>query len=105
MLVGDWIGNRWVTAFSETAEALFGKSAEEIGSMLEHDSSAAENLFSGISFQQKVLKLRSKVEHFNDITKNKVTVLSVSDPDLKEFHKHLSTNIQRLTGIGFAPQN
>lgn len=105
MLVGDWIGNRWATAFSETAEIMFGKTADEIGKMLENDSASAESLFSEASFQQKVLKLRSKVDNFNDVYKNKITVLSISDPNYKEYNKHLSTNIQRLTGIGFAPQN
>lgn len=105
MLVGDWIGNRWVTAFSETAEILFDKSAEEIGKMLEEDTTAAEKLFSEVSFKPKVLKLRSKAENYNDVWKTKISVLSVSDPNYKEFNKVLLTNIQRITGIGFAQQN
>lgn len=105
MLVGDWIGNRWATAFSETAETLFNKSADEIGKMLENDTTAAEKLFSDIAFKPLVLKLRSKIEEYNDVSKSKFSVLSVSEPNYKEFNKLLSTNIQRITGIGFAEQN
>ena len=64
MLVGDWTSNRWVTAFSDVAEALLGKTADEIGQMLEHDKEAADAVFNDISFQQKTFKLRSKVENY-----------------------------------------
>lgn len=64
MLVGDWTSNRWVTAFSETAEQLLGKSAQEIGEMLEHDKEAAEKVFADITFQQKTFKMRTKVETY-----------------------------------------
>lgn len=64
MLVGDWTSNRWVTAFSDVAEALLCKTAQEIGEMLEHDKEASDALFNEISFQQKTFKLRSKVETY-----------------------------------------
>ena len=47
MLVGDWTSNRWITIFSETAEQLLGKSAQEVGELLEHDS--ADVLFNSIT--------------------------------------------------------
>lgn len=64
MLVGDWTSNRWVTLFSDQAEALFGKTAHEIGTMAENDKEEAEKLFTSVQFQQKIFKLRSKVETF-----------------------------------------
>lgn len=64
MLVGDWTSNRWVTLFSEQAEALFGKTAQEIGTMAENDKEEAEKLFNSVQFQQKIFKLRSKVETY-----------------------------------------
>lgn len=64
MLVGDWSSNRWVTAFSDVAEQLLGKTSQEIGEMLEHNKESADAIFNDISFQQKTFKLRSKVETY-----------------------------------------
>lgn len=64
MLVGDWTSNRWVTAFSDAAEAFLGKTSQEIGELLEHDKEAAESIFNEIAFQPKTFKLRTKVETF-----------------------------------------
>lgn len=102
MLVGDWTSNRWVTCFSDVAEALIGKTSQEIGELLEHDKEAADALFNDISFQQKVFKLRTKIETYQDVPKNKIIVMSIVEPTYKEFNKHLLTNIQRLTGISKA---
>jgi replication factor A1 len=99
MLVGDWTSNRWVTAFSDVAELLLGKTSQEIGELLEHDKEAADNIFNEISFQQKSFKLRTKVETYQDVPKNKITVLSITEPVYKDYNKHLVANIQRLTGI------
>lgn len=67
MLVGDWTSNRWVTAFSDVAEQLLGKTSQEIGELLEHDKESADAIFSEISFQQKTFKLRTKVETYQVI--------------------------------------
>lgn len=99
MLVGDWTSNRWVTAFSDVAELLLGKTSQEIGELLEHDKEAADSIFNDISFQQKTFKLRTKVETYQDVPKNKMTVLAISEPNYKEYNKYLLGNIQRLTGI------
>lgn len=64
MLVGDWTSNRWVTCFSEVAENLLGKTSQEIGELLEHDKEAADAIFNEVAFQQKVFKMRSKVETY-----------------------------------------
>ncbi|CRK88089.1 CLUMA_CG001874, isoform A [Clunio marinus] len=99
MLVGDWTSNRWVTVFAEVAEELFGKTSQEIGTMLEFNKEEADAIFNDLAFQQKVFKLRTKVETYQDVPKNKVTVLSISEPNYKDYNKQLLANIQRLTGI------
>lgn len=99
MLVGDWTSNRWVTAFSDVAEILLGKTSQEIGELLDHDKEAADAIFNDISFQQKVFKFRSKIETYQDVPKNKITVVSIAEPNYKEYNKHLMANIQRITGI------
>lgn len=86
MLVGDWTSNRWITVFSETAEQLLGKSAQEVGELLEHDKDSADVLFNSITFKNKVFKLRTKVEtygvsfkqiyNFNNMNCNLFLILS-----------------------------
>jgi hypothetical protein len=70
-----------------------------IKELLEHDKEAADAIFADISFQKKTFKLRTKVETYQDVPKNKITVISITDPNYKEYNKHLLANIQRLTGI------
>lgn len=102
MLVGDWTGNRWVTVFSEAAEAMLGKTAAEVGEALEHDKERADAIFSEVAFQPKVFKMRTKVETYGDVPRNKTTALTITDVNFKEYNKYLLDNIHRLTGIGKA---
>lgn len=64
MLVGDWSGNRWMTMFSEQAEAMLGTTAEELGKMLEFNKEAAESILNDVVFQQKLFKVRTKIETY-----------------------------------------
>lgn len=64
MSLGDWNSNRWATAFSDVAEALLGKSAQEVGAALEGDTELAESILAAIHFKSYVFKLRSKVEFY-----------------------------------------
>lgn len=64
MSIGDWTSNRWVTCFSDLAEQLLGRSAQEIGEALDSNPTEADNIFSSINFQSYVFKLRCKMETF-----------------------------------------
>lgn len=64
MSLGDWNSNRWATAFSDVAEAMLGKSAQEVGAALEGDTELAESILAAIHFKSYVFKLRSKVEFY-----------------------------------------
>lgn len=64
MSIGDWTSNRWVTCFSDLAEQLLGRSAQEIGDVMENNPTEAEEIFSSINFHSYMFKLRSKVETY-----------------------------------------
>lgn len=66
MNIGDWSGSRWVTCFNDTAETLLGKSAQEVGELIdnENDTSASEAFFSKLAFTTHVMKLRNKMEFY-----------------------------------------
>lgn len=64
MSIGDWTSNRWVTCFSDLAEQLLGRSAQEIGDAMDNNPTEAEEIFSSINFHSYTFKLRSKVETY-----------------------------------------
>lgn len=64
MLVGDWSSNRWVSVFSDVGEQLLGKTSNEIGEMFDTDREAAEKILSDIVFEEKIFKIRSKIETY-----------------------------------------
>ncbi|XP_067619019.1 replication protein A 70 kDa DNA-binding subunit [Eurosta solidaginis] len=100
MSIGDWTSNRWVTCFSEVAEQMLKRSAQEIGELLENDPPEGEEVLSSINFNTYIFKLRCKMEMFGDMQRNKLTVQSVSPMDYKEYNKYLINNLKELTGIG-----
>uniref|UniRef100_A0A1B0BMK5 Replication protein A subunit n=1 Tax=Glossina palpalis gambiensis TaxID=67801 RepID=A0A1B0BMK5_9MUSC len=99
MNIGDWTSNRWVTVFSDLAEQLLGRSAQEIGETMENNPTEAEEIFASINFLSYIFKIRSKVETFGDTTRNKLTVQSATPVNYKEYNKHLISIIKELTGI------
>ncbi|XP_037951492.1 replication protein A 70 kDa DNA-binding subunit-like [Teleopsis dalmanni] len=99
MCIGDWTSNRWVTCFSDVAEQLLNRSPQEIGEALEHNATEAEEIFSSLHFSSHIFKLRTKVEVYGDMHRNKVTVQSVAPINYKEYNKYLINNLKTLTGI------
>lgn len=102
MSIGDWTSNRWVTCFSDVAENLLGKTAQEIGETLERNKEEADAILTALHFKSFVFKLRSKVEYFGDSARNKITIQTAAPVNYKEYNDYLIKNIQRLTGIGKA---
>ncbi|XP_030553841.1 replication protein A 70 kDa DNA-binding subunit [Drosophila novamexicana] len=100
MSIGDWTSNRWVTCFSETGEQLLKHNAQEVGEALENDPAAAEKMFADINFSSYIFKLRCKNEMYGDMTRNKLTVQSMSPINYKEYNKHLIKELKEMTGIG-----
>lgn len=64
MSIGDWTSNRWITCFSDLAEQMLDRTAEEVGEALEHNPKKAEEMFASINFRAYIFKIRSKVETF-----------------------------------------
>ncbi|XP_058057306.1 replication protein A 70 kDa DNA-binding subunit [Anopheles bellator] len=100
MLIGDWTSNRNVTVFTELAEEIFGKSSQEIGTLVEHHSEDAARLFTSFCFKSFVFKLRTKVEFFNEQARNKTTAVSATPVNHKEYNALLVKSIQEMTGVG-----
>lgn len=100
MSIGDWTSNRWVTCFSDVAEAILGKTSQEAGELLEYKKDEADALFASINFKSFLFKLRTKVEFYGDSARNKITVQSVAPINYKEYNEYLIKNIEKLSGVG-----
>lgn len=100
MSIGDWTSNRWVTCFSEVGEQLLRHSAQEVGEALENDPATAEKMFAEINFSSFIFKLRCKNEMYGDMTRNKLSVQSMTPINFKEYNKHLIKELKDMTGIG-----
>ncbi|XP_059611665.1 replication protein A 70 kDa DNA-binding subunit [Phlebotomus argentipes] len=99
MSIGDWTSNRWVTCFNEVAEQIIGRSAQEVGELLSMNPDEAETVLSGIHFKSFIFKLRIKMEHFGDTSRNKITVVAATPVNHKDYNEYLINNLSNLTGI------
>ncbi|KAH8395752.1 hypothetical protein KR215_000413, partial [Drosophila sulfurigaster] len=100
MSIGDWTSNRWVTCFNEAGEQLLKHTAQEVGEALENDPATAEKMFADINFSSFIFKLRCKNEMYGDMTRNKLSVQSMTPINYKEYNKHLIKELKEMTGIG-----
>lgn len=100
MSIGDWTSNRWVTCFNEVGEQLLKHTAQEVGDALENDPTVAEKMFADINFSSFIFKLRCKNEMYGDMTRNKLSVQSMTPINYKEYNKHLIKELKEMTGIG-----
>ncbi|KAH8359920.1 hypothetical protein KR093_009579, partial [Drosophila rubida] len=100
MSIGDWTSNRWVTCFNESGEQLLKHTAQEVGEALENDPAAAEKMFADINFSSFIFKLRCKNEMYGDMTRNKLSVQSMTPINYKEYNKYLIKELKEMTGIG-----
>jgi len=62
--LGDFSGNQWATCFQESAEALLGVSAQEVGDLF-HDDKQFQEVFNKAAFKTCILRLRAKMENYN----------------------------------------
>uniref|UniRef100_A0A336LJ18 Replication protein A subunit n=1 Tax=Culicoides sonorensis TaxID=179676 RepID=A0A336LJ18_CULSO len=99
MLIGDWTSNRYVTVFTETGETLLNKTSQEVGEALELGD-AESNILESVNFKSFLFKIRTKVETYGDTPRNKLTVVSASPLNYKEYNKYLVKELQIMTGIG-----
>lgn len=97
--VSDPTGDERITAFNEAAEAMLGKTAAEIGQLLEYDKNAYAQLFEEVKFKTFVFRFRTKMETYSDEARLKTTVMSAQPVDYKDANSKLVKSIKALSGI------
>ncbi|XP_061197079.1 replication protein A 70 kDa DNA-binding subunit-like isoform X2 [Saccostrea echinata] len=94
--LGDYSDNQWVTCFQESAEAMLGVSADDLGSLKDSNESAFDQVFQDALFKSYIFKLRAKVETYNDESRLKTVTMNAGTIDFKEQSQRLIEEIKRL---------
>lgn len=78
---------------------LLEQSSQTVGETLDMNPEEAEEIFSNLTFKNFIFKLRSKVEFFGDTPRNKLTAISATKINHKEFNSQMIKDLSELTGI------
>ncbi|KAK2145994.1 hypothetical protein LSH36_641g01037 [Paralvinella palmiformis] len=94
--LADYSDNQWVTCFQDTAEAILGKSGEELGQLRDQDENAFDRIFTEATFKSYVFKMRAKVEPYNDEARLKTICMSATPVNFVDYSKKLITDIEAM---------
>ncbi|CAL4092641.1 unnamed protein product [Meganyctiphanes norvegica] len=97
--LADATDNNWVTIFNDQVETLLGITANELGEMRESDSDKFEKVFSDANFKDYKMKLRVKMETFNDELRLKSTVVALEPIKPVTDNKRLISEIKQMAGL------
>lgn len=92
--IADHADSNWCTLFQEQAEHVLGMTAKEIGDLKSNDDTRYQNLFSDCVFKEYTMKLRAKMETYNDESRVKCSVVALEDVDYLANAKRLLANIK-----------
>lgn len=100
MEVADFSGTHWITVFEDVATRLLGKSAEEIGRLLDSDNLPEyNNVFTAVRFREYTFRIRAKNEFFNEAQKIKWTAFSIEPVAYDRYTEELKKAISEVEDI------
>ncbi|GBG31935.1 Replication protein A 70 kDa DNA-binding subunit [Hondaea fermentalgiana] len=89
-VLADHTGSVYATCFNDSGQAVMqGKSADEVEEIKNQSEAALEKFVSDCNFRQYYLRLRVKEETYNENTRQKVSVMSLSPVDYVQESKFL----------------
>jgi len=97
--MADSTDNNWVTCFQDQAETLLSTTAQELGTMREADPDNFNKIFNDSTFKDFTMKLRVKMETYNDESRLKTTVVAIEALDPVSYNKRLVTEIKQMAGL------
>lgn len=96
IVLQDTTGTNWFSAFDDTANKFLGKSADTLYSMkASGDQSGYDQAFNNGCFKTYLVKVRSKQETYQDESRVKSQILSVSNIDYVDESRQLIEAIQK----------
>ncbi|VDL80529.1 unnamed protein product [Schistocephalus solidus] len=95
--IADISGEQWITCFQDTAEALLGRTADDLGSMKDaQDESQLDGVFVASSFKSWIFRLRAKIDNFNDESRLRIVAMEAKPVVYADYAKQLQKLIDAL---------
>ncbi|KAL3856902.1 hypothetical protein ACJMK2_011608 [Sinanodonta woodiana] len=94
--LADFSDNQWVTCFQESAETILGKTAAELGHLRESNEAAFDQVFQDALFKSCIIKLRAKVETYNDESRLKTVCTTANPINWQEHGRRLVDEINKM---------
>ncbi|KAK3579832.1 hypothetical protein CHS0354_029562 [Potamilus streckersoni] len=95
--LADFSDNQWVTCFQESAETILGKTAAELGQLRDSNEAAFDQVFQDALFKSFIIKLRAKVETYNDESRLKTVCTTANPIDWQEHGRRLVDDINKMS--------
>jgi len=99
--VVDSTGEMWITCFQDTAEVVLGRKSDELGRLKQMDDQREfDELFAECMYKTVVMKVRAKMETFNDETRLKTICVQATPVNYKEYSQRLITELESMFASG-----
>ncbi|KAI8867369.1 replication factor-a protein [Ramicandelaber brevisporus] len=94
--VSDESGSFWIQAFNEAGLIIFGITANELHALKEEDEAKYSALLKKSMFKQYSIRCRAKTETFNDVSKPRYAIQSITPMDYSAESKNLVKSIAAM---------
>lgn len=94
--IADHSGNQWITSFQDSGESILGTKTEHLGKIRDEDENQFDKVFADASFKPFILKVRAKMETYQDEPKLKCSSMSATQIDYKKECSRLLNEIKVL---------
>lgn len=91
--LSDFSAGQWVTCFGAEAEQLLGNTAEDLGKFFEAGDEKFDEAVNDAAFKSFVFRLRTKMETYNDESRLKTSVVSITPINYVDYTKKLLKDI------------
>jgi len=92
--IADHTKSVWVQAFHDDAlKILPNIDIVELGQLYENNQTQLDEILRTVTFSSYIFKLRAKMEHFNDDTRIRTSVLGIAPVDFKKYGDYLLQKI------------
>lgn len=92
----DFSGQLWVTFFEEMAQQVLGCTSEELGDLKKNDEDAFNSVLNKCLFKSCIVRLKAKMETFNDETRVKFTANKIEPLKYDEYIRVLQEEIKKM---------
>uniref|UniRef100_T1IJW3 Replication protein A subunit n=1 Tax=Strigamia maritima TaxID=126957 RepID=T1IJW3_STRMM len=96
MQLADYSGGLWVTCFGDQAQAVLGKTSEELGGLIDSgEDDQVQAAMMDATFNSFIFKLKTFSDNYNDESRIKTSVITVAPVSHVEYGKQLIETLRK----------